>query len=127
MKSRHSLLMSFRWASAGIVQALRNDRNLRIEVLIAACVVIAGLWLQIPREHWAILTLTIAVVLAGEMMNSAVEALTDLISPEVHSLAKAAKDIAAGAVLVLSAASVVVGLVILGPPLFSALTAAAGG
>lgn len=77
-----------------------------------------GLWLTLDLVRWSILALTMAAVLVGETINTAVEALVDLLSPQFHERAKVAKDVAAGAVLLISLAAVVVGLLILGPPLY---------
>lgn len=80
-----------------------------------------GLWLRLDIQQWAILVLTIALVLFAEMINTVVEAVVDLITEEQHSLAKVAKDVSAGAVLVTAIAAVLVGLLILGPPLLARL------
>jgi diacylglycerol kinase len=109
---------SFYFAFAGLFFLLRTQRNARIEsaIGIAACT-LAG-WLHITRVEWAILVFTIALVLILEGLNTAIECAIDLASPNLHPLAKAAKDLAAGMVLVASIASVAVGLLILGPPLW---------
>ena len=78
-------------------------------------------WLRISRVEWAVIIFTIALVLILEGLNTAVEAAIDLASPEFHRLAKAAKDLAAGMVLIASIASIGVGLLILGPPLWARL------
>ena len=83
---------------------------------IFACA-LAG-WLGISRAEWAVLIFTIALVLILEGLNTSIEAAVDLASPERHPLAKASKDLAAGMVLIASMASVGVGLLILGPPLW---------
>jgi diacylglycerol kinase len=78
-----------------------------------------GAWLRISRVEWAVIVFTIALVLILEGLNTAVEAAIDLASPDIHPLAKAGKDLAAGMVLIASIASVAVGLLILGPPLWA--------
>jgi diacylglycerol kinase len=86
--------------------------------LVAAAAVIAlGAWLDLPAVDWAVLALTIGFVLVSEMFNTAAEALVDLISPEYRPLAGVVKDVSAGAVLLVSVLSVIVGLLVLGPPL----------
>jgi diacylglycerol kinase len=109
---------SFHFAFVGLAFLFRTQRNARIElgIGIIACAV-AG-WLKISRVEWAIMTFTIALVLILEGLNTAVECAIDLASPNIHPKAKAAKDLAAGMVLIASIASVVVGLLILGPPLW---------
>ncbi len=118
---RGSLIDSFRYAFAGLSYALRTQRNTRIHLAIAVLVVAMGLWLQIPLTQWSVLALTIGVVLVGEMLNTVAETLVDLISPGYHPLAKVVKDVTAGAVLLTAIISVVVGLLILGPPLWTRL------
>ncbi len=98
---------------------LRTQRNARIHVVAGVLVTIVGLWLRLDVLSWSILALTIGAVLVGEAINTAVEALVDLLSPQFHARAKVAKDVAAGAVLLLGITAVVVGLLILGPPLYT--------
>ena len=85
---------------------------------MAVVVTAVGLWLGLDRQDWSILAITIGAVLVGETVNTAVEALVDLLSPQFHEQAKVAKDVAAGAVLLLSIAAIIVGLLVLGPPLW---------
>jgi diacylglycerol kinase len=80
-----------------------------------------GIWVGLSYQAWAILMLTIGTVLVAEMLNTALEALVDLASPEYHPLAKNVKDLAAGSVLLWAIVAVIVGLVILGPPLLECL------
>ena len=91
----------------------------RIHLTVAAAALLLAAWLPIrSRAEWAVLVLTIAMVVILEGLNTAVEAAVDLACPNRHPLAKAAKDLAAGMVLVAAIAAVGVGLLILGPPLF---------
>ena len=117
MHSRN-ILESFRFAFSGLWHALRTQRNTRIHLSIAAAVVALGVWLNLPFTQWAILTLTVGFVLVGEMLNTMAETLVDLISPGYHPLAKIVKDVTAGAVLLTAIISVIVGLLVLGPPLW---------
>lgn len=78
--------------------------------MVAAVVVVAGAVLRLPAAAWAILFLTIALVVATELLNSAIESVVDLVSPEDRPLAKRAKDIAAAAVLVAAAGAVAVAI-----------------
>lgn len=116
-----SLWRSCGHALEGAWWVFRTQRNARIHVLVAVCVVALGVWLQLDAVRWALLTLTIVSVLVGEAVNTVIEALVDLLSPEYHERARIAKDASAGAVLLLSLAAVVVGLLILGPPLWARL------
>ena len=115
------LVRSFYFAFAGIAYLFRTQRNAWIELAIGivACAV-AG-WLGITRAEWGVLILTIACVLILEGLNTALEAAVDLASPQLHPLAKTAKDVTAGMVLIAAIASVIVGLLILGPPLWGRL------
>jgi diacylglycerol kinase len=115
-----SLLASFRFAFEGIVHAFRTQRNFRIHCVITVAVVLAGLALGVSLEQWAILVLAIGLVFQAELINTAIEAATDRASPELHPLAKAAKDCAAAGVLVMAIAAVIVGVLVLGPSLLQA-------
>jgi diacylglycerol kinase len=118
MRSRN-IRESFRFAFSGLWYALRTQRNVRIHLIIAAGVVALGLWLGLSPTRWAVLVLTIGFVLASEMLNTVAEALVDLVSPGYHPLAKMVKDVTAGAVLLASIISAIVGLLVLGPPLWA--------
>lgn len=118
-----NLLTSFKYAFSGVWHVLRTQRNARIHLSIALVVVALGLWLGLNSTEWAIIVLTIGLVLAAESFNTVAEAAVDLATAEYHPLAKIAKDVAAGAVLLMAIAAVVVGLLILGPPLWQALLA----
>ena len=115
------ILRSFYFAFAGVGYLFRTQRNARIHALIGTAACGLAAWLRISRVEWAVLVFTIALVLIMEGLNTAVEAAIDLASPRVHPLAKAAKDLAAGMVLIGAIASVAVGLLILGPPLWRKL------
>lgn len=108
-------------AWAGLVYAFVTQRNARWHVIAALTAIALAAWLQIDTVRWAILVLTIGAVCAGETINTTVEALVDLMSPDWHERAKVAKDVSAGAVLLLAITAVVVGLLILGPPLWTVL------
>jgi diacylglycerol kinase len=112
---------SFGFAFAGLAYLLRTQRNARIHVVVGALACAVAAWLRIGRVEWAVLVFTIALVVILEGLNTAVEAAIDLASPGIHPLAKAAKDLAAGMVLVGAIASVAVGLLVLGPPLWARL------
>jgi diacylglycerol kinase len=113
------LVRSFGFAFAGLAFLLRTQRNARIHLVVGAIACALAAWLRVSRLEWAVLVFTIALVVILEGLNTAVEAAIDLASPEIHPLAKAAKDLAAGMVLVAAIASVAVGLLILGPPLWA--------
>jgi len=116
-----NLRRSFGNAFAGLWTVWRTQRNARIEVGISLVVIVMGVLLRVDLREWAILVLTIGLVLTAECLNTVVEAIVDLVSPDYHDLAKVAKDASAGAVLLLSIFSVIIGLLILGPPLVQRL------
>jgi len=120
MRSRN-VFDSFRFAFSGLWYALRTQRNTRIHLTVAAAVVALGIWSSLPLTQWAILTLAIGFVLVGEMLNTVAETLVDLVSPGYHPLAKIVKDVTAGGVLLTAIVSVIVGLLLLGPPLWERL------
>ena len=109
---------SFYFAFAGLFYLFRTQRNARIHLILGAVACAVALWLGISRVEFAILLVTIACVLILEGINTAIEAAVDLASPNLHPLAKTAKDVAAAMVLIAAIASVGVGLLILGPPLW---------
>jgi diacylglycerol kinase len=117
-----SRYQSFRYAFHGWAYVLKTQRNAWIHSLIATLVIVAGLWLGVSPQDWALLVITIAIVFTAEFINTAIEAVVDLASPTHHPLAKVGKDVGAAAVLVASLAAILVGLLILGPPLWTKLS-----
>lgn len=108
-------LASFRYAFAGIGYLFGTQRNAQIHAAVGTLVIVAGLFFQIDRLEWLVLALTITLVIAAEGVNTAVEAVVDLASPNRHPLAKIAKDVAAGTVLLTAIGAVVVGLIVFLP------------
>lgn len=115
------MVRSFAAASSGLGYLVRTQRNARIELIIGGLVCLIGAWVGLSRVEWAILAFTIALVMILEGINTAIEAVVDLAMPKVHPLAKQAKDLAAGMVLIAAIASAVIGLLILGPPVWQRL------
>lgn len=113
---------SFKFAADGLLYAFKTQRNLRIHLFIALLIIIAGIFLQISFLEFSILILTIAVVISMELFNTAIEAGIDLVSPDNQPLAKIAKDLGAAAVLMFALASIIIGLLILGPRLLALFT-----
>ena len=111
---------SFRHAFEGI-GATAHGRNFRVQLAAGIAAIAAGFLLQISPDEWIAVGLCIGLVLGGECANTALEAVVDLASPERHPLAKRAKDAAAGAVLLFSLASAVIGAIIFLPRLFGLL------
>lgn len=115
MISIKDLMKSFGYAFEGVRYALEHDQNLRIHFAIASVVMIVSILLHISSFEMGIIGLMILLVIMGEMINSAVEQMVDLISSEHRKQAKIAKDVAAGMVLVTAMGSVIVGILIFIP------------
>jgi diacylglycerol kinase len=112
---------SFRYAFEGWWHVIRTQSNALIHAIISIAVILVSFWLRLPGRDWAIIILAIGMVWAAEFFNTALEAIIDLISPEKNNLAKVSKDVGAAAVLIAAGASVIIGLLILGPPLWNKL------
>lgn len=121
-EGRFPLACAFRCAGRGIRYAFVSQRNLKIQLAFALAAVAAGIALGISQGEWLAIVLAITVVATAEVMNTAVESVTDLASPAWHALARAAKDAAAGAVLLASIGSVAVGLIVFLPHLAELLS-----
>ena len=106
---------SFRYAFAGWGYMLRTQPNTWIHAGFSVAALAVGLWVRLALAQWAVIALVAGLVWTAEFINTAVEAVVDLASPEIHPLAKIAKDVMAGAVLTTAGTAVIVGLLILGP------------
>lgn len=107
--------VSLGYAIAGWLYMLRRQKNTRLQAFGSIAVFIFALWLQIDEVRWAILILTVTMVWMAEFLNAAVEASVNLSTQEIHPMAKVGKDVAAAAVLLGVVASVLIGILILGP------------
>ena len=116
-----SRTLSFRNAFTGWKYVLRTQHNAWIHAAISQVVIIMALWLRLPARDWALLIFAFALVWVAEAVNTALEAVVDLASPQSHPLAKISKDVSAGAVLIAACAAILIGLLLLGPPLWSRL------
>jgi diacylglycerol kinase (ATP) len=112
---------AFRNAFRGWWYVIRTQRNAWLHAVVTTLVMLVAFWLHLPMRDWAVLLLTIALVWTAEFINSALEAVVDLASPQHHPLAKVGKDVGAAAVLIAALTSILVGLLILGPPLWEKL------
>ncbi len=112
-------IRSFRYAFQGLADLFGNELNARIHAFFAVAAVAAGLFFQISATEWAIVSLCIGSVIALEAMNTALERLTDLVSPEHHPLAGRAKDAAAASVFVAAIAAAAAGLFIFLPKIWA--------
>ena len=108
-------LNSFTYAFNGIKLLITREHNAWIHTFIAVCVVIAGFLFNISTTEWIAVTFAIGMVLAAEAINSSIEALADLVSPEYNEAIKKTKDLAAGAVLLLAIAAAIIGCIIFVP------------
>ena len=114
----HSRARSFRYAFEGWWYVIRTQQNAWIHASVSILVILVGLWVELIPRDWAIIILAIAMVWAAEFFNTALEAIVDLASPEMNHLAKIGKDVGAAAVLIAAGCSIIIGLLILGPPLW---------
>lgn len=112
---------SLGYAIAGWLYMLRRQKNTRIQAVASIGAIALSLWLQIDLLSWAVIVLAITIVWMAEFVNAAVEAAVNLATGDMHPMAKVGKDVASAAVLLGVVASVLIGLLVLGPPLLSRL------
>ena len=113
-----SRIVSFGHAFRGWGYVIQTQKNAWIHSIVTTAVVALGLGLKLSARDWAVLVLTIAMVFTAEFINTSIEAIVDLASPSYHPLGKVGKDVGAAAVLVAALAAILIGLLILGPPLW---------
>ena len=111
-------IRSFGHAIHGWGHVMKTQHNTWIHAIVTIAVFILAFWLNLSTQDWAIIIITVTIVFTAEFINTAIEAVVDLASPGPHHLAKVSKDVGAAAVLVAALAAVLVGLLILGPPLW---------
>ena len=102
----------FKYAFIGIYEALKTERNLKIHMIVMIAVIAFGILLKISKLEWMICIILFSIVIAGELFNTAIETIVDMIMPEKNENAKRAKDVSAGAVLVLAIGSAIIGCII---------------
>jgi diacylglycerol kinase (ATP) len=120
MKSNNPLsiqarLKSFEYAFEGVKAFLLNEPQAIIHLIAAIFVIIAGFYFEITLHEWIAVVCAIGIVIVSEILNTAIEKLTDMVSPEIHPKAKVVKDLAAGAVLMASIVAAVIGLIVFLP------------
>ena len=113
------LINSFKYAFEGILQAYVGEQNLKIHTVIAILVIIFGFILKISYTEWLVCLVLIGLVLMAEFFNTSIEYLVDLVSPDIHPLAKATKDTASAGVLMIAIISAIIGLTIFVPKLIN--------
>ena len=121
-QKKDPLCKSFGYAFAGIFAVVTKERNMKIHCASVVCVVIAGLVFHISPIEWCICLTLFGLVMALEMVNTAVEAVVDLVTEERKPLAKLAKDAAAGAVLIAAIMAAIAGMIIFIPKLLESLS-----
>lgn len=122
-RSSFPLGKAFKCASEGIGYTFSSQRNLKIQCCFAVLAVVLGIVFGITPTQWAVICVCIVLVMGGECINTAIESVVDLVSPEWNILAKRAKDCAAGAVWIFAIGSVVVALFIFLPPFLALFSA----
>jgi diacylglycerol kinase (ATP) len=113
-----SRLKSFAFAISGILLAVKTQANMRIHVAISAAVILAAWYFQLSKTDWLWLIVSIILVLSAELLNSAFEYVCDVISPQHNASVGRAKDIAAGAVLVVACGAALIGLLVFLPYIY---------
>ncbi len=111
-------LNSFKYAFQGILTSFKSERNMKVHFLIMFLVIILGLLYKISKVEWMICIILFSIVIAGELINTAIEITVDIAMPEKNEKAKKAKDVSAGAVLVLAIGAAIIGLIIFIPKIF---------
>lgn len=117
----NSRIESFGHAFHGWGHVLKTQHNAWIHAVIATVVFALAFWLRLPARDWAVIILTVTMVFTAEFINTAIEAVVDLASPQKHPLAKVGKDVGAAAVLIAALSAILIGLLIIGPPLWAKL------
>ncbi|MEK4969224.1 diacylglycerol kinase family protein [Cytobacillus sp. FSL R7-0696] len=114
-RKKQTLVSSFYFAFIGVITALKAERNLKIHFVMTVLVIFFGIIFELTKTEWLLISFAIAGMIALELMNTAIERVVDLVTTEQHPLAKQAKDIAAGAVLIYAVLTVIIGLSIFLP------------
>ena len=108
------LINSFKYALQGFASSFRTERNMKIHVVATILVIILGIYLKLNLIEWSIIT-----IISAELFNTAIETIVDMVSPQKNEKAKLAKDISAGAVLILAIGSAIVGFIIFLPKIIA--------
>lgn len=116
-KHSYNFFGSFIYAGQGLRDAIKKEPSLKIHMLSAVAAVVLGLTLGLTTIEWALLVLTISMVLVLELINTTIESLTDIVSPEMREAARITKDVAAAGVLVSAIAAAVIGALLFLPRL----------
>lgn len=106
---------SFKYAFDGLISSFKTERNMKIHILIMILVIVMGIVLKINKYEWIICIICFTLVIGGELFNTAIETVIDIVMPYKNEKAKIAKDIAASGVLVLAIGTAIIGLIIFIP------------
>ncbi|MBP6068869.1 MAG: diacylglycerol kinase family protein [Anaerolineaceae bacterium] len=117
----HSRGNSFKYAGRGLRYVMRTQKNAWIHSAVMIVVMVLSFWLQLARMEWVAILLVIGMVWTAEFINTSLESIVDMTSPERHPLAQVGKDVAAAAVLFAATIAVIVGILVLGPHLLMKL------
>ncbi len=120
IKQIQARIQSFKYAFRGLVQLFKNEANAKIHFLAAVLTIILGLLISLSNWEWIVVVICIVLVFMAEAFNTALEELTNLISPEFHPLAGKAKDLAAGGVLIIAIGALICGTLIFLPKIITA-------
>jgi diacylglycerol kinase len=113
-----SFFKGFAFAFNGLSNAIQTERNLKVHLIISIMVCLLGWYVQLPALEWCIILGCIGLVLGAELLNTAIEQVVDLVSPDLHPSAGLIKDTAAGAVLVCAVVAAIIGCIVFVPKLF---------
>ena len=120
-RTSRNRMVSFGYALAGMAHVFRYSKNVRIQAVATLVVCLFGIWLKISRVEWALIVLILGLNWFAEFVNTAMEAVVNIASPDYHPMAQVAKDVAAGSVLLMTFVAVIMGLLIFLPPLLEKL------
>lgn len=121
MRKMKKIRNSFKYAIEGIWTSFKTERNMKIHIFIMILVIIAGIILKINKSEWIICIILFAIVIGSELFNTSIETIVDIVMPEKNEKAKIAKDVSAGAVLVVAIGAAIIGLVIFVPRILNIL------
>ena len=121
MRKMKKIRNSFKYAIEGIGTSFKTERNMKIHIFIMILVIIAGIILKINKSEWIICIILFAIVIGSELFNTSIETIVDMVMPEKNEKAKIAKDVSAGAVLVVAIGAAIIGLVIFVPRILNIL------
>lgn len=118
MKNK-KLINSFKYAFSGIISVFKTERNMKIHVSVMILVILCGIIFKLETWEWIVCICLFALVIGGELFNTAIEIVVDLAMPKINDKAKKSKDIAAGGVLVFAIGSAIIGLIIFIPKIIN--------